>query len=292
MSLRLTSDAPVQDDAISGFTISEVADIISVVPERIRAWVTAGLIQPVKSGDEWLFDFRQVSAARTICDLIRSGLSLGRVRRQLEQMRSLCNDEGQQTLDSLPVVEQAGQLLIRLTDSELAAADGQLHFSFDGMTAPTPLVATPATAAQWHAKAISQEQSGDLAAAAESFRIALQVGGPDARISFDLGHALAALGEVPAALERYMQAVELDRDFADAWNNLGVLLCEMNRPMAACTAFRRALAAEPFNLRAHYNLADTLDEMGRVHDARAHWQAYLQCDSNSEAADYARSRLA
>ena len=66
----------------------------------------------------------------------------------------------------------------------------------------------------------------------------------------------------------------------------------MDRPYAACTAFRRALAAEPLNLRAHYNLADTLDEMGRSAEARDHWQAYLKLDVGSERATHARSRLA
>ena len=89
-----------------------------------------------------------------------------------------------------------------------------------------------------------------------------------------------------------MKAVELDRDFADAWNNLGVLLAKVNRPHAACTAFRRAVAAEPLNLSVHYNLADTLDEMGRSDEARTHGQAYLRGDTEGERARYARSRLA
>jgi hypothetical protein len=34
------------------------------------------------------------------------------------------------------------------------------------------------------------------------------------------------------------------------------------RTYAACSAFRRALAAEPLNLRAHYNLAERWTRWG------------------------------
>ena len=80
--------------------------------------------------------------------------------------------------------------------------------------------------------------------------------------------------------------------FVDAWNNLGVLLSEMEQLEEACECFRRALAADPGNPMAHYNLADTLTDMGRDAEAVRHWKAYLQADSQSERAAYARRQLA
>ena len=293
MTLKLTTDVRGEASAGTLFALSEVADVLGVAPERVRAWVTAGLIQPVQRDDGWQFEFRQVAAARTICDLARSGLGLSRLRRQLERLKAMTPDD-ERPLDCLALVEQNGRLLIRLDDGDVAASDGQLHFDFSEHAAAPPMrmTVTPATAAEWHELGIDQEQQGHLEAAAESYRLALQVGGPDAQVCFDLAHVLAAAGQHQAAIERYLQAVELNRDFAGAWNNLGVLLAEMKRPHAACTAFRRALAAEPFNLRAHYNLADTLDEMGRADEARAHWQAFLRGDDPSACAAYARSKLA
>ncbi len=89
---------------------------------------------------------------------------------------------------------------------------------------------------------------------------------------FDLAHVLAEAGHAQASVERYVQAVELRPDAADAWNNLGVLVAGLGRPLAACTAFRRALAAAPLDARARYNLADTLEETGRPADAAEHWR--------------------
>ena len=49
----------------------------------------------------------------------------------------------------------------------------------------------------------------------------------------------------------------------------------------ACTAFQRALTIDANDLRAHYNLADTLEEMGLHAEAVEHWKAYLHQDSQS-----------
>ena len=63
-------------------------------------------------------------------------------------------------------------------------------------------------------------------------------------------------------------------------------------PSNTLYAFRRALALNPDDTRAHYNLADTLDELGRIGEAAPHWQAYLRRDAASQWAAHARKRLA
>ena len=80
--------------------------------------------------------------------------------------------------------------------------------------------------------------------------------------------------------------------FIDAWSNLGVLLTEADLLEEACECFRRALAADPGNAMAHYNLADTLTDRGRDAEAVQHWKAYLWVDSQSERAAYARRHIA
>jgi tetratricopeptide (TPR) repeat protein len=71
-----------------------------------------------------------------------------------------------------------------------------------------------------------------------------------------------------------------------------MVLAESGRRDEACAAFRRALSVNPEDARAHYNLADTLDEMGLKQEAGPHWKAFLRQDTASDWAAYARQRLA
>ena len=295
---RLTSSGEADDEGPRLYTTATLTDLLEVPPARVRAWVRAGLVRPAKvEHGVWHFDFRQVSAVKTLDHLIRSGVQPGRIRRSLQRLRRWL-PEAQQSLDQLALLERNGQLLVRLEQGDLAAADGQLQLDFAAEgegDAPAPMRlyadVVPSTAERWIAQGVEQERAGYLAEAAESYRQALQLGGPDAQVCFDLANVLAAQGQKREAMERYLQAVEVDRDFGDAWNNLGVLLCAIGRREAACTAFRRAIAANPNDARAHYNLADVLDDLRLRAEAAEHWRQYLRYDAGSEWAAYARERL-
>jgi len=283
------------------YTTATLCEVLGVAPGRVRAWVKAGLIRPAETRDGvWHFDFRQASAAKTLCDLARSGVTLGRLRRSLEQLR-VWLPEADAPLHQLSLLEN-GQVMFRLSEGELAEADGQLWIDFElpGATRPTTetktpvmrLHAGPATASQWYEQGVEQAAAGYHAEAAESYRQALMLGGPDAQVCFDLAHALAAMGHRERAAERYAQAVELRPTFGDAWNNMATLLSELGHRDEACEAFRRALSIDPTDYRARYNLADTLDELGRTEEAAEHWRLYLRYDATSAWADHARAQLA
>jgi len=282
------------------FSTARLTELLGVSRERIRAWVKAGLVVPVaETHGVWQFDFRQVSIARTLCDLAGRGVSAERVRRSLALLRKFLPGL-ERPLERLAALDQTGQLLVRLAEGDLSELDGQLHFDFTGETAPPPAATDPSrlriapgprSAADWLAQGVEQEREGFLEEAAASYRQALLAGGPDAQTSLNLANVLRSAGNKLQALERYAQAVETDPKLASAWNNMGTLLAELGKADEACGAFRRALAADPDELRAHYNLADTLDEMGRTEEAAAHWRAYVAGDPTSEHGAYARRRL-
>ena len=279
------------------YTVSTLTELLDVPREQLKAWVTAGLIRPAKiEYGVWFFDFRQVTAAKRLWELVRSGVPLRRLRLTLEQLCKWMPDCGD-PLQQLTVLEQSGQLLIRLEEGDLSALDGQLHFDFqnrpESVDAPPTLrlVTGPTTAQEWKELGAEQEQAGYLDEAAESYREALAAGGPDASVCFDLANVLKALGHKEQALERYRQAVEIEPNFADAWNNLGTLLAGMEKHEEAVRAFRRALIIGPEDIRAHFNLGCALDELGRNAEAAKHWKAYLRFDTASEWASYARQRL-
>jgi tetratricopeptide (TPR) repeat protein len=85
--------------------------------------------------------------------------------------------------------------------------------------------------------------------------------------------------------------VEIDPQHADGWNNLGVTLCELDRHEEAVAAFEESVRLNLANARAIYNLADYLQEIGRIDEAQHRWRKYLKYDQSSEFADYARRML-
>jgi Flp pilus assembly protein TadD len=282
------------------YTTTTLTEVLEVAADTIRGWVKNGLIRPVSTIDGvWHFDFRQVTAARTLTSLARCGVSIRRIRRSLLGLRQWLPD-ADLPLEQLAIIEQDGRLMVRLAEGELAEPDGQLQIDFDAAPAPLkmPLArdpktpSSPHTAAQWYQQGLEQEANGYAAEAVESYRKALRAAGPDARTCFNLANALRELGLRREAVERYEQSVEMEPDFIDAWNNLGTTLSELNRHDDAILAFREVLARDPENPLAHFNLADELETTGCPYDARQHWEAYLRHDRTSAHAKYARSRLA
>jgi tetratricopeptide (TPR) repeat protein len=94
---------------------------------------------------------------------------------------------------------------------------------------------------------------------------------------FNHGLALSRAGQTDAAIDAYRQAVRLKADFADAWNNLGLLLGEA--PRQAEDAFTAAVAANPGHVAARINLARLQCAARRRSDAAATLAPVLTMDS-------------
>jgi len=230
-----------------------------------------------------------------LCDLTAAGVKAPQLRRSLEQLGRWLPGL-QQPLAQLGIIERNGQVLIRLDEDRLAEPSGQLQLDFgedvNGSAGILNSQGEVRGAEDWWETGCDAEEAGRLREAARAYRQALYVGGPDAKLSFNLGNVLYALGQRGQAAERFRQAVELDHDFAEAWNNLGNVLAEMDQRADALEAYAQALAVQPLYANACYNLADTFDELGRFAEARPHWQAYLRLEPTGAWADYARRRLA
>nr|HMQ20943.1 tetratricopeptide repeat protein [Planctomycetota bacterium] len=100
-----------------------------------------------------------------------------------------------------------------------------------------------------------------------------------------------ALDREGEAMQRYLQAIEIDPDYIEAWNNLGNVLSIQGQLEDAVAAYSQALTIEQDYADAHCNLADTLDQLGRSGEAREHWQRYLELDPDSNWAERVRERL-
>ena len=69
-----------------------------------------------------------------------------------------------------------------------------------------------------------------------------------------------------------------------------LLLCAKNY-RAAESRFREAVEFTPDNAPAHFKLAQALEKLGKIDEARANYEIYLKADPNGEFAPAARKAL-
>jgi Flp pilus assembly protein TadD len=274
--------------------LNRVSELAGVPRSRLEVWIRAGLLSPTgETSGVPLFDYRGVSAARSLVALLGSGTSVRRVVRSLRMLSEWLPGAGEQAdlLSRLSI--EAGRLLFRTRDGRPVEPTGQLQLPLEATNADSLVVrlAEHQPADALFAQAIDRERDGDLASAVELYRRVLLAEGPDPDVLFNLGNALMALGQLDAAAERFRQAAEADPSLADAWHNLGNVLLETGRCADAIVAYSKAIAAGPGHADAHYGLAGALEECARFDKARVHWKAYLNLEPSGECADYARRRL-
>jgi tetratricopeptide (TPR) repeat protein len=135
---------------------------------------------------------------------------------------------------------------------------------------------TPATAAAWKNLADRQRGAGLFREAVGSYEQALRLQPDSAEAFNDLGIAWQYLGEWARAADCHRRALELAPFYAQAYNNLGTALKAQRRGAEAVTAFERALRLQPDSWQFAYNLGTTLHEQGEVERAVGYYRQALR----------------
>ncbi|HVW02084.1 MAG TPA: tetratricopeptide repeat protein [Planctomycetaceae bacterium] len=284
------------------YTPAMLSQLLSIPVGTLRAWHRMGLIRPVRQVYRLpYFDFREVSNVRRLADLIEAGVSPRQIQSSLLGMQSVLGP-GDRSLDQLEILAGGARLVLRDDEGLREPASGQRVFDFeppapeaaeeDADVASTRNVQAHWTASEWRQEACRHVEAGELEAAVEAFRLSLMDQPLQPEVHFQLAETLYRMNDVPAALERYHVAVELDHNYLEAWTQLGCVYAESNRLESAVEAFRIALDLHADYPDAHLHMAEALHQLGRTAEAVPHWQQYLQFDHRGPWADNARQRLA
>lgn len=113
-------------------------------------------------------------------------------------------------------------------------------------------------------QAQSAEAQGQLSAAVELQLQALQLDPKLAQAHVNLISLYARLNQPDKAQQAYRAAIALAPNSADAYYNYGVLAGMSNQPAEARRAFERSLQIDPGNADAHHNLGALLQETGQL----------------------------
>lgn len=90
---------------------------------------------------------------------------------------------------------------------------------------------------------------------------------PFSQVNFNFGTALQEDGLLAEAELQFREALRLDANYAEAWNNLGAVLNRLGRHDEAAEAFRRAGRLRPGYWEADYNRAEAALRAGRLDEA-------------------------
>ncbi|OHD74997.1 MAG: hypothetical protein A2V99_06260 [Spirochaetes bacterium RBG_16_67_19] len=277
--LRLLGAQDELEDFSRLYTAEQVSRIAGAPLAEVRSWVRRGLLRPARLSHRlaW-FGFQDILTARNLSRLSKAGVPAATIHRSLSEVAGWL-PEGDRILGQLE--SYAAGLSLRLPDGGRAEPSGQRLMDFPGdSTTPqkrteegrraAQLSSFPAgrEAADWFSQGLEAEERGELQAAAELYTRALEASARP-EVLFNLGNVLYELGQEALAAERYLQAVEADHDFAEAWNNLGNALAAVGKLEDAIRAYRQALSLEPDYPEPRCNLATVLDRLGRPAEALA-----------------------
>jgi tetratricopeptide (TPR) repeat protein len=216
---------------------------------------------------------RQASAPLLVTALGFSVLTLQRNETYRSEL-SLCLD----TLQKRPTNPRAhlklGNVLLESGDATAAVRYYQNAVRLD----PTYIEA-------WHDLGAALAKAGRPAEAIPAFETTLKLH-PLGKTYYAYAGALANAGRTRDAILAYNNALRLQPDYAEAHNNRGNLLLQVNDAQGAVADYEAALRARPDYVEAHLNLAVALVGLNRKEEALAQCRAALQLQPNSDVAHW------
>lgn len=124
-------------------------------------------------------------------------------------------------------------------------------------------------------------ESGNLQAAAECFLKALEIDPNNAGVYNNLGRTLNNMGKISEAADVFRRAVKLQPHFADAHNNLGHVLRAQGKLEKARACFDRAVELDPGFAAAHHNRGTIHMSVGEVEEAIKCFERSVELDAKN-----------
>lgn len=296
------------------YSIRDVSRILAVQESRLRYWMQTGFVGPtVRKGGRFYYTFPDMVAVKAAKDLLATGMSLQRVRKNVEALRHALPGDTHPTTKLRVCCD--GETIVALADDvAFQPIGGQVVMAFSlpsfgehvlaTLAMPRAAAAVPApvedepteanggsTAYRHFVEACAAEDRGDPGTAEHRFRLAIELEPRMAAALTNLGNLVYRQGELHEARRLYERALEHDPAQPEARYNLANLLEDQGEIELAIAELRRVCAAAPEFADAHYNLGIMLAQVGGTTQARRCLERYLELDASSDWARHARAYL-
>ena len=266
----------------STYTIRSIQEMLGLSRGVIGGLVASGFVVPTRGArNEYRFTFQDVVLLRTAVELQAAQISPRKILAALRKLRATLPAE--LPLTGLRITAVGNDVTVRDGRSQWHADSGQLVMDFELAAAKGTVAFLPRGAPASASRPADADASGRVRPYAAPLR-------DDAAAVFSRGEALEA-SDRRGAEAAYRQVLKLDPDHADAYLNLGALLCEGRRCDEAVTLYDEALRRHPGEALLHFNRAIALEDQGRPAEALASYHASLRLAPDLADAHYNAARL-
>jgi DNA-binding transcriptional MerR regulator len=267
----------------------EVSRLIGISKSRIRYWDRQGLIPPQeKSKGKLFYDFQGLVAFRTVLELRRQGVSLGKIKKCVEKLQQLIPGL-KQPLAEVRISLIKDQIVLGKNRRRFTP-EGQLLMDFSGRQR-SPLTIPGELYEEMFFQALKDEEAGNLVPARQKYETILAAVPDHVDAMVNLGNILYLTGSETEAASYYLQALGINPDHVEANYNLANLLESRGEMSGAIVFYQKAIQEDPGFPDAHFNLAMVLEAMGDTKGAKKHWRQYLALDPESQWTEYIKRRL-
>lgn len=237
-------------DSTHPYTLRSVTQMLGLTRHAVGRLVELGFVQPERAGRALRFSFRDVVLLRTAQELRAADIPTRQILRSMRQLKN-----------ALPLDTPASALRIRAVGDRVAVRWGDAQWDADTGQLMMDFHSAPAAAVHAFGKATAPCASPELDESAQQM--------------YERAEALEAT-DPPAAEALYRRLIAAWPDHADAYANLGFLMCEAHRYEEAAGLYAQAVRHCPQAPLLHYNRGVALEALGRVQEAVASYETCLR----------------
>jgi len=248
----------------STFTLRGAQEKLGLSRTVLSGLIGAGFVTPSRGArNELRFTFQDLALLRTAYGLQKSNIAPRKILASLAKLKA-----------SLPAEIPLTGLRITAVGADVAVRDG--HGKLESTVSGQYL--------------LDFDVAGVGASVSFLDRSPPGVSGDGAASHFRRGESLEAK-DGAAAQAAYRRAIELDPSFADAYLNLGAMLCEARHCDAAMALYDSAIVACPKSALIRFNRAVALEDLGRIEEAVSSYELSLNLDPALADAHFNIARL-
>lgn len=254
--------------------------MLGISRSAISGLMAAGFVSPGRGRRrEYRFTFQDVVMLRTAHSLREAQIPGRKILRSLHRLRESLPAE--LPLSGLRITAAGNELAVRTGDAQWNVVSGQLLLDFE----VRPSGASVTLLSKGQPPQPEMTALGPRASASNAGPTMGASSSTDPAYWFERGTQLED-SDRPAAEAAYRKAIESAPAFADAYLNLGCLLCDAHRCDEATKLYQVALKHCPGEPLLHFNLAIALEDQGRPAEALSCYEKCLELSPEFSDAHY------